>query len=280
MSPNDFKKGDIKYHVLKYIEDNKSYFNKKKVLDFPAGNGFTSQFLKQNQAEPFAFDVFPEYFKIEEIKCYYSDIQKRIELDENAVDCIICQEGIEHFQDQAKTINEFNRVLKTNGKLIITTPNQSNLRSRLSFLFTESEHFKKIMPVNEYDSIWKSDSVKSEIYFGHVFLITASKLRLLSKLAGFELKKIHKTELNSTSIILFPIIYPFVFVSSTLLYFKNKRKNKTQSDKIKVFKELYKMMINPRILTYGHLFFELEKTENLDDVLKKASNVHQEFGQT
>jgi SAM-dependent methyltransferase len=280
MSPNDFKKSDIKFHVLNYIEKNKTYFNQKKVLDFPAGNGFTSKFLKEKNAVPLAFDVFPEYFKFKDINCIYSDINKKIELENNSVDCVICQEGIEHFQNQMNALNEFNRVLKTKGKLIITTPNQSNLRSRLSFLLTESEHFKKIMPVNEFDSIWKSNSEKNEIYFGHVFLISATKLRLISILAGFELKKIHKTELKSTSILLFPLLYPFIFISSSILYFKNWIKNKKNQDKIKVYKSLYKMMINPKILTCGHLFFELEKVNELDKILNTTHDVHSEFGIT
>ena len=41
----------------------------KTVIDFPAGNGITTNILKEIGAKPIPFDLFPEYFNIEELEC-------------------------------------------------------------------------------------------------------------------------------------------------------------------------------------------------------------------
>ncbi len=123
----------IKYHVKRYLQGQKNRFSNKIVVDLPAGNGVTSKILKEIGAIPVAFDLFPEYFKYEDIKCERANVLERIPLNDKYADFVICQEGMEHFTDQFKALNEFNRVLKADGSLIITTPNYSNLRAKLSY---------------------------------------------------------------------------------------------------------------------------------------------------
>ena len=123
---------------------------------------------------------------------------------------VLCQEGMEHIGNQNDVFMEFSRVLKRNGLLILTTPNYSNIKSRLSYLFTESEAFGRIMPPNEIDSVWLNPKESDRVYFGHVFLTGFIRLRLFGQLAGFEILKIHTTRINYTSLIFFPLIYPLI----------------------------------------------------------------------
>ena len=60
-----------------------------------------------------------------------------------SIDYIICQEGIEHIPNQLKVLEEFNRVLKKDGVLLITTPNNSHFRARLSHFLFETDIRKK-----------------------------------------------------------------------------------------------------------------------------------------
>ncbi len=112
----------IKYHVKHYFIKNKERIAGKKVIDLPAGNGTASKIIKDLGGIPLAFDLFPEYFNVEGINCERTNVLDKIPLENEAGDFIICQEGIEHFSDQFKVLKEFNRVLKLNGSLIITTP--------------------------------------------------------------------------------------------------------------------------------------------------------------
>jgi ubiquinone/menaquinone biosynthesis C-methylase UbiE len=58
--------------------------------------------------------------------------------NDNSFDYILFLDVIEHlfFPDQIKALNELYRVLKNDGKLILSVPNLSHLASRVSFFFT------------------------------------------------------------------------------------------------------------------------------------------------
>lgn len=273
----------IKYHIKKYILAHRKRFENKKVVDLPAGNGITCKLLKEIGAEPIAFDLFPEYFQVDGVECQRANILDRIPMDDKTSDFVICQEGIEHFTDQFKSLTEFNRILKMNGSLIITTPNYSNLRARMSYYLSESERFNSIMPPNEIDSIWMNDQkITSEVYFGHVFLIGIQKLRVLARLSGFKIKHIQFTRLKTTSLALLIFTYPFILLSNFITYRKNLNKNKGYDKEFQreVYREIYKLSINPKLLVDGHLFVEFEKIEDFDKVMSGLKSVHDKFGDT
>lgn len=273
----------IKYYVKKYLLSNAIYFKGKTVIDFPAGNGITTRILKEVGAKPIPLDLFPEYFEIEGIDCLKANIREGLPIEAKSGDALICQEGIEHFSDQFGVLKEFNRVIKPNGKLLITTPNYSNIRSKLSYLLSESERFNTTMPPNELDSIWMSNQeLTSEIYFGHIFLIGIQKLRALAKLSGFKIKKVYFTQLKSTSLILLPLFYPFILLSNWITYRKNLRKNKDfdMETKKKVYGEIYRLAINPKILISGNLMVEFTKEQDFEDVSNQLKSKHKEFGLT
>lgn len=257
-----------KFYVKKYLDNQKDELKNKIVLDIPAGNGATTEILLANGAKVEAFDLFPEYFMLKNIECKRADIADKIPVTDNYTDMLICQEGIEHFSDQLKTFKEFNRVIKTNGKMLITTPSYSNLSAKFSYLLFESET-SKLMPPNEIDDIWMSDkTVTNEIYHGHIFLIGLQKLRILAKLSGFKIIEIKYLRLSKGSLFLFPFFYPLIVISSCLRYFKNLNKNKAipKSSKIEVYKEMLKININPKNLLSKNTFVIFEKQKELKDL--------------
>jgi len=242
------------------------------AIDVPAGNGETSSFLLDLGYNVHAFDLFPQFFKETRINCGFCDATQGIPLANNTADLLICQEGIEHFPDQLAAFKDFNRVLKKNGTLIITTPNHSNLKHKLSYLLTESERHNRLMSVNECDSIWFNRDDNSNQYHGHVFLIGITKLRLLTKIAGFRIRKIHFSELKPSNVILFPIFYPLILLSSWLTYSRNVRKKPWAK---KTYKEIFKLNIDPRILVDGSLIVEFEKEYELAEAKKALYKVGQ-----
>lgn len=261
----------IKYHVDHFINKNAYRLKDKIVIDIPAGAGATSELLDRIGAQVKAFDLFPEFFTYNKISCKKADLAKKIPVDDHTSDYIFCQEGIEHMSDQLFVMKEFNRICKKGGKLIVTTPNYSNLKSRMSYMLTESEYSGKIMPPNELDSLWLSDNEKSDIYYGHIFLTGIQKLRVLGILSGFEIKTIHPTRINGTSLFLFPFWYPFIWLASTRTCYKAVRKNKDIPPDIrkKNYRNILKLMRNPKILLDGYLFIEYEKTAELPEIKDK-----------
>lgn len=258
----------IKFHVKSYLESIKSELHGKKVIDMPAGSGSTSEVLMDLGADVEPYDLFPEYFMMEKIACQRSNIMEGMAVNPNYADWVICQEGMEHFSDQLKAFKEFNRILKMNGKLLITVPSYSNLASKLSYLLFESEN-NKLMPPNELCDVWMSDkSISAEIYHGHIFLISLQKLRTLAQLSGFKVDTIRYVRLSKGSLALFPFLYPLILIHSYVCYFRNLRKYAEipLSAKKQVFSEQLKININPKNLLNKHTFVVFEKDCNLDDV--------------
>lgn len=253
---------DIKLFVQDYLSA--LALRGKKVIDIPAGRGRTSILLNEAGAEVKAYDLFPEVFEYNEIECNEADLMDSIPEPDNCADMLICQEGIEHLPNQLEALREFNRVLKVNGKLIITTPSISHLRAKASHFFTESELYNR-MPPNELDALWYAGNGK--MYFGHIFLIGIQKLRVLAVASGFRIKMIHTVKVSNGSLLYAPF-YPLIAVINLWSYFKNVYKNDglDREEKRRVYGEQLKLNMHPGVLFGRHLFVELEKISDLDKV--------------
>jgi SAM-dependent methyltransferase len=273
----------IKYHVKQHILSNPELFCGKTVIDFPAGNGVTSRIVRDCGGIPRPYDLFPEYFRVPGLECSLANIADGIPEKTGIADAVICQEGIEHFADQLGALKEFNRVLKQGGILLLTTPNYSNLRAKVSHLFSESERYISSMPPNEIDSIWMSqEHVSKEIYYGHIFLLGIQKLRLLAKLAGFRIQRTVFTRARPKAVILFPFLYPLVVLVNVLSYWRNVRRHSgaQRHEAQKAYKQILRLAINPKILVDGHLMIEFSKELDHADVGKSLVGIHKEFGLT
>jgi len=256
------------FHVKNYLNSIKDELQNKIVLDIPAGDGVISEILLKIDAKVEAYDLFPEFFILKEIPCKRADINDKIPVIDSYADMLICVEGIEHFSDQLKAFKEFNRVLKNGANLLITTPSLTNLAAKLNYLLFESESITQ-MPPNEINDIWMPNDLNiKEYYYGHLFLIGLQKLRIISKLAGFNIKEIKYLRISRASLLLFPFLYPFILISSFYRYYRNLRKRKeiVKSVKINVYNEQLKININPKSLLYKHVFVIFEKEKAYNDV--------------
>lgn len=270
----------IKYHVKKFVVENHDEFRNKIVIDAPAGSGVTSRILKEAGASVHAFDLFPEYFKVEGLTCIRANIMEGLPVSDGFADTLLCQEGIEHFSDQYRVFLEFNRVIKKHGSLIITTPNNSNLQARLSYFLFESEYYLKMMPPNEIDSIWMAEpSVSKEIYLGHIFLIGIQRLRLLAKLSGFRIKRFIFTKATNTSLVLLPIAYPFLWLTNwwTIRNYIRRDNRLPGTSREEIYREIMRLNLNVRLLVDKHLFVEFEKESDPETVRSSLQGQHANF---
>jgi len=68
--------------------------------------------------------------------------QEKIPLDDNSVDFILCCDVIEHLEkDPMHMLFEFNRILKQDGLLFISTPNSCSARIFKSIFYNYRPHF-------------------------------------------------------------------------------------------------------------------------------------------
>lgn len=258
-----FGTSNINFSLKEYF-DSCDDLHGKVVIDIPAGQGYMSGILKQHGADVRSYDLFTEFFKAEGLQCAYADLMEPLPIESDSADIILCQEGLEHMPNQLFVLREFNRILKKDGRLIITVPNISHLRAKLSYFLTESDLVKR-MPPNELDALWFAEDGKS--YFGHIFLIGIQKLRMLAITSGFSIRKIHKVK-ASTSSLLLGIFYPLILLANLYVYLvnMNKQDEVPKERKKKVYREILKFNLHPTVLFGRHLFLELNKESELSDI--------------
>jgi ubiquinone/menaquinone biosynthesis C-methylase UbiE len=139
----------------------------KVVLDIASGEGYGSAILAKSARKVFGIDIDPEVVKYALDK--YAGIgniefligqAENIPLSDHSIDIVVSYETIEHLDQSAqeKFLHEIKRVLKKDGKLVISTPDKTNYSDR--FAYTNEFHLKEF--TSDEFLVFLKD------YFGHV----------------------------------------------------------------------------------------------------------------
>jgi len=86
-----------------------------------------------NPKKILTLDILPELKP--DILYDLNNTKEKIPLEDNSIDIIIAGEVIEHLIDPNKVISEFHRILKSDGILVISTPNICSLVNRVKMFF-------------------------------------------------------------------------------------------------------------------------------------------------
>lgn len=259
---------NIKDLLPAMLRRRKSEWVGKAILDVPAGNGDTSHLLLELGAEVTASDLYPEFFRYPNIPCVKANLNGTLPFAAASFDVVICQEGIEHMPNQLHLFQEMNRVLRPGGRAIITTPNYSNLRTRLSYLLLESEAYRLMAP-NEVDSVWASEHAQTidDVYLGHIFFANVTKQRVLAALSGLHIVEVHPTRVNYTSLLLLPFYYPWMRLAAWLARRRGLRREPSSPKRAVAYTELAQLNQSLTVLTGGHLIVEYEKCAEAPEVV-------------
>jgi len=232
----------------------------KVVLDIPAGDGRASnEFLKKG-ATVKALDLFPEFMQVPGLKTEFGDMGEPLPLEDESVDFVMCQEGIEHVPDQLGLLNEFNRVLKPGGKLLLTTPSMSHARARIAHMLFETDLWRR-MPPTQLDSVWFSEGQSDRIYFGHLFLLGVHHLQSLCSIAGFEVQERIRTHISWTSVVLGILLYPLLALTTMMTYrsYSRKKKDIPEALRRQVWGEHVQLNLSPSTNFCKQIFWVMEK---------------------
>ncbi len=253
---------DIKVLLPALLRRRRAELVGKTVLDVPAGNGDTAQLLLELGAHVTASDLYPEFFRYPAIECVKANLNGTLPFADASFDLVVCQEGIEHMPNQLHLFQELNRILRPGGRAIITTPNYSNLRTRLSYLLLESEAYK-LMPPNEADSVWASDHAQTihDVYLGHIFFANITKQRVLGALSGLRIVEVHPSRVNYTSLALLPFYYPWMRLMGWMARRRGLRRGQPSARRPEIYAELDQLNGSLNVLTGGHLIVEYEKRQ-------------------
>jgi ubiquinone/menaquinone biosynthesis C-methylase UbiE len=178
--PNDFErmipeyhKGSLIYgeHIVRY-EACKNLVKGKIVLDIASGSGYGTAILSEQAKKVYGVDVSKdsiayakEHYGAKNIDYLVGDGNK-IPLQDSSVDVVITFETIEHIEDYEGFLYEIKRVLKPEGLLILSTPNDLE--------FAEGNHFHvHEFTYKELHKLVKKHFKHVEAYFQGTWTYTA-----------------------------------------------------------------------------------------------------------
>lgn len=119
----------------------------ERVLDLGCGDGAVAEYLKkQLKVKVVGIDFSPAALKKahqRDVSVILSDVEKSLPIQSNSFDVVFFGDVIEHIYHPDKALEEIYRVLKSEGKLIVSCPNMGYWRYRVHYLihgiFPETE---------------------------------------------------------------------------------------------------------------------------------------------
>jgi 2-polyprenyl-3-methyl-5-hydroxy-6-metoxy-1,4-benzoquinol methylase len=156
-----FDKARQAFHRARY-EFALNHIADKDVVDVACGLGYGSRILKSGGAKNVigidiskeAVDYANATHKKNGIYFMVGDATKTF-LKNASVDIIVSFETIEHLHDTQALLTEFRRILKQDGRLIISSPNDWGLTEYHCHTWTPFEFMAELAVFFKIESIWK-----------------------------------------------------------------------------------------------------------------------------
>lgn len=179
----------------------------EKVLDLACGNGDSSvQIAKITKTEVYGMDfskvAVAEANKKKGVKAVFGNVEDALPFDKESFDTVFWGDNIEHIFFPSKTIKEIYRVLKPQGRLILSTPNMAYWRYRLSYLIKGS------IPDTEYNG-------KHPWEWSHIRFFNSQILKEFFGINKFKMTKvwgINRRKIDRWLVRLFPNICGMILV--------------------------------------------------------------------
>jgi SAM-dependent methyltransferase len=142
----------------------------RNVLDMGCYQGETSREMAAAGAEVWSCDLltWEGVQSLQHFQCV--DLNEALNYSDAQFDAILCTDVIEHLERPQRMLRECARILKLGGTLILSTPNTSNVVSRLSFLLRGEFLLHRRY---HFD------------HWGHIFPVTMSWLQAAAEMEGF-----------------------------------------------------------------------------------------------
>jgi ubiquinone/menaquinone biosynthesis C-methylase UbiE len=171
-----------------------------KVLDVPTGTGVLADRLRKMGFEVSCCDINPSFFSVPDLKIEIGDLNQSLPYSDDSFDYLICLDGIEHTENPSNAIREFQRVLKKDGKIFLSTPNFLNIERRIRFLFTGT--FSKIPSHEVIKNIWKGD-----LAMAHLSPLGYPLLKFIMECYGFRILRLEKDRPKHKMVWLLPFVW-------------------------------------------------------------------------
>lgn len=145
-----------------------NYIKDKIVLDIASGEGYGSNIISDKAKFVYGVDIDDAAIQKAKLKYVKENLKfivghtSNIPIANNTVDVVVSFETIEHHNEHIEMMDEIKRVLKSNGLLIISTPDKLNYTDKRNFI--NRFHIKELYKQEFLDLITQ--------YFSNIQLLT------------------------------------------------------------------------------------------------------------
>lgn len=173
-------------------------YKKKTILDIATGSGYIAIEMARMGMKVIACDLssqaiknlekYKKQFKLKNLKLIICKAEK-IPLKDESVDYIVANAILEHIPDEKSTIQEWKRVLKKNGTMLITVP----LKYRFVWPFfwpLNYIHDKRIGHLRRYDYPTLHNKfqlpIKKHYYTGHLIKVIGAIFSIVFRVSKYD----------------------------------------------------------------------------------------------
>jgi len=227
--------------ILRIFENEK----RGMVADLGCGDGDYSAALTKMGFKVTACDLDVQRFKHRgEIDFKVCDVTRQLPFEDSSLDYVVLAEVIEHLRNPYQVTQELNRVLRPGGKIVLSTPNILNLKSRVRFLLEGCwEFFRE-------PTLENSKNPKSVIYNLHLIPWRYHELEYLLSDSHFEIQTVATSIFDSKGL----------SVLKPLIQFRLKSKESRSRKKGGLdYSRMNKVMLSDEILYGRHLIIKAVK---------------------
>jgi SAM-dependent methyltransferase len=190
-------------------------------LDIGSGHGDLITLLRSKGlvAHSAACDYTPTLMALPDVDVTVANLNTEpLPFADASFDLVTCTEVVEHLEHYRETLREMYRVLKPAGRLVLTTPNILNLKSRIRFLI-----------FGFYNLFGPLHTLESNLHDtgGHINPVSSFYLSHSLIDAGFTDLKLTIDKRQSSSTFWLVLLYVPIKLFSMLIVRKEKRRYKT-----------------------------------------------------
>lgn len=212
--------------------------------DLGAGQGALSVWADQAGFEVTAVDFNKGNFVADSINFVQADLNQPLPIPDESFDVVAALEVIEHLENSYALLREITRILKPGGYAIVSTPNESNLAARMSYLssgfYSDAAYVMRVAQPGDF-------------YNPHVNCLPLPTLEYAWRRAGLQMERFEVSRYRPLAWALWPILAPLQWLKLASRHHKKKHADPATEQAV------YRLMNDPRVLTGRILVFQLRK---------------------
>lgn len=168
----DHNKGILMYgeHMVRY-EAALAAVKNKIVLDIASGSGYGTQMLAKSAKRVYGVDISAEAVEYAKKNYNATNIEylvgdaASIPLPDESIDTVVSFETIEHIPEYKKFLQEIRRVMKPDGVLIVSTPNDDEYPEG-------NEYHVHEFGIDEFKELMSGNYKNIELYYQGAYVVS------------------------------------------------------------------------------------------------------------